>query len=379
MSPALEGPILSLVMIARDEERCIERALSSVVDWVDEMVVVDTGSNDATVQIAQSVGARTAFFAWCEDFAAAKNHALDLARGDMRLVLDADEWLARGGDELRDWARENGARAGLLSCVNYFDAGGDLHQQTDMLTRLLPRGARFEGAIHEQVVHGQAPVQSPLVLHHDGYRDTLLKDKRGRNEVLLRRELERSPRDGYAWFQLGVSLATYHRHSEAIDAFQHASGFLDEHSPQQHALAVRHLYSLGKATRYHEAMQHYREASARWTASPDLHFVMADVLLDLGVSHSGRAEAAIPVIRTLLERCLAIGERPDLPGAVAGRGSWAAQKNLDLLVAAMEGRHPLPDEGGLQPCGQKNHSRGSSSRAIGKARLGGCAVGPLGG
>jgi len=78
-------------MIARDEARCIERCLDSVRAHVDAMLVLDTGSRDATPEIARRAGARVAHFGWCDDFAAARNAALRAADADWALVLDADE------------------------------------------------------------------------------------------------------------------------------------------------------------------------------------------------------------------------------------------------------------------------------------------------
>ena len=84
---------LALVMIARNEARCIARALESARPHVDRMVVLDTGSADATPEIAAHLGAEVGRFAWCDDFAAARNAALEMADADWVLMLDADEWL----------------------------------------------------------------------------------------------------------------------------------------------------------------------------------------------------------------------------------------------------------------------------------------------
>ncbi|HEY0255321.1 MAG TPA: glycosyltransferase, partial [Kofleriaceae bacterium] len=82
---------LSLCMIARDEEEDLPRLLESVRDLADELVLVDTGSRDATVRYARDAGARIVELAWPNDFAAARNVSLDHASGDWILVLDADE------------------------------------------------------------------------------------------------------------------------------------------------------------------------------------------------------------------------------------------------------------------------------------------------
>jgi glycosyltransferase involved in cell wall biosynthesis len=92
---------LSVILIAKDEEACIARALRSV-DWADEIVVVDSGSTDRTVDIARELGAKVTVTADWPGFGAQKNRALDLATRDWVLSLDADEWLsAPSADEIR--------------------------------------------------------------------------------------------------------------------------------------------------------------------------------------------------------------------------------------------------------------------------------------
>lgn len=87
----------ALVMIARNEARCIARSLRRLRPWLDEMIVLDTGSTDETQRIAADEGPRVAHFAWVDDFSAARNAALDLSDADWNIVADADEHLAEGG------------------------------------------------------------------------------------------------------------------------------------------------------------------------------------------------------------------------------------------------------------------------------------------
>src|SRR5687767_3203875 len=82
---------LSLCMIARDEEPRIRECLETIRPWVDEMVVVDTGSKDRTREIAYACGARVFEFPWCDDFAAARNASLAKARGRNLFWMDADD------------------------------------------------------------------------------------------------------------------------------------------------------------------------------------------------------------------------------------------------------------------------------------------------
>ena len=85
---------LSVCMIVRDEEKTIERAIASVRPVADEIIVVDTGSADRTVSIAEGLGADIHHFPWCDDFAAARNFAIGKAKGDYIFMLDADEYIS---------------------------------------------------------------------------------------------------------------------------------------------------------------------------------------------------------------------------------------------------------------------------------------------
>ena len=95
--------MISLCMIARDEERCLERCLSSVLEIVDEIIIVDTGSADRTKDIAVSFGARVYDIKWRDDFASARNYAISKATGSWLLSVDADEAIAEcDGRIIRD-------------------------------------------------------------------------------------------------------------------------------------------------------------------------------------------------------------------------------------------------------------------------------------
>lgn len=91
-------PKLSLCMIVKNEKHNLPRCLASVKPYVDEMIIVDTGSEDGTPEIAAEYGAKVRYFEWCDDFAAARNYAISQASGDWILMLDADEELVVHSD-----------------------------------------------------------------------------------------------------------------------------------------------------------------------------------------------------------------------------------------------------------------------------------------
>ncbi len=92
MDCELVKPIrLSACLIVRDSSRTLRACLESIRPWVDELVVVDTGSTDNTASIAQEIGARVFAFQWCDDFSAARNESLRYARGDWLFWMDSDD------------------------------------------------------------------------------------------------------------------------------------------------------------------------------------------------------------------------------------------------------------------------------------------------
>jgi tetratricopeptide (TPR) repeat protein len=318
----------ALVMIARDEAKHIERALASVRGAVDELVVLDTGSSDATVHLARSAGARVENFRWIDDFSAARNAALELAGADWHLVLDADEWVESGADMLPRLRHTPPSFAGAVRIDSRFGAG-DI--APSWLTRVLPGSLRYAGRVHEQPVHGLALQRLPLVIGHDGYRPQALAAKSGRNAALLRRALAECPQDAYLWYQLGKDHDVYERHADALACFERAAALAPTAAPWHHDMLVRSLHACKCCDRHAEGLQRAEAALDTWSHSPDFFFALGDLLLDWAADEPVRADELLPMADAAWQRCIEIGERPDLEGSVAGRGSHLAAHNLAVL------------------------------------------------
>lgn len=156
-SGALADMNISVVVITKNEEANIERCLRSV-DWADEVVVLDSGSTDRTVEISRELGARVSVTTDWPGFGPQKNRALELATGDWVLSLDADEWVT---PDLRDEilnaiSDPNGATAFRVPRLSSFCGRFMRHSGwwPDYVTRLFRRGAaRFsDDVVHERVI-----------------------------------------------------------------------------------------------------------------------------------------------------------------------------------------------------------------------------------
>lgn len=206
--------LLTVSMIVKNEERFLPECLSSVKDVADEIIVVDTGSTDRTVEIARSFGARVIEIEWPDDFSAARNVGLDLVKTPWVLVMDADEELIPDDIPTLTQAIKTPIADGYnIRIVSVMDQAQDISESYVLrLFRSHPK-VRFEGKVHEQVFQALgrqrmqvAPINARLL--HKGYLNAIMesRDKTKRNRVLLEKHLQEQPDDGYMLWQLAQTL-----------------------------------------------------------------------------------------------------------------------------------------------------------------------------
>jgi hypothetical protein len=195
---------LSLVMIVKDEQEMLPGCLEAVKDAVDEMIIVDTGSSDRTVEIARSFGATVVDFPWNGSFADARNVSIDHATCDWVMYLDADEhMIPEDAPKLRELLSRTWREAFYLVETNYTggdESGAAVTHHALRLWRRRPQ-YRFEGRIHEQKTHTmptylpQRFETSTVRMRHYGYLRSRItaKDKSRRNIELLELEARENP------------------------------------------------------------------------------------------------------------------------------------------------------------------------------------------
>ena len=329
---------LALVMIARDEAGSIGRALQSARPHVDNLIVLDTGSTDATAQIARDSGAQVFDFTWCDDFAAARNAALAQSDADWNLILDADEWIDGDAQALESdvLPAGGGGFLGEVRVASRMDQPGADGVAQAWIARVLPRGVLYAGRIHEQPASDLPRRRLPLVLGHDGYLSENLARKGARNETLLMRELQAAPSDAYLRFQLAKEHQARGRTSEAASAFGEALRLASPDVPWRHALVVRAMIAFKANGQLQDALVLADAEVKNWLNSPDFYFTVGDLYLEGASQNPDRALADfLPVVELAWKRCLEIGERPDLDGAVAGRGGYMAAHNLAVFYETL--------------------------------------------
>ncbi len=178
---ARRGNRISLCMIVRDEEQYLGQCLDSVLGVADEIVIVDTGSEDRTVAIAKSHDAKVIHFAWTEHFAEARNQAIAAATGDYMLVLDADERLdVATAYHIREVVDADEFDVAYLQFENVAEAGTARRRWiAPRLYRMTP-GIRYIGRVHEQVGQGLSEVRTCTIearVRHYGYQQAVFVER----------------------------------------------------------------------------------------------------------------------------------------------------------------------------------------------------------
>jgi glycosyltransferase involved in cell wall biosynthesis len=318
---------LSLALIVKNEARCLTRCLRSVQNIVDEIVVIDTGSTDATVPLARQFNAKLSNFTWNDDFSAARNFALDQTAGEWVLVLDADESASENlAAEILDFTKGRHA-VGRLRIVSEFRRYNQTLHSQSFVSRLFPRGARFEGHIHEQLISPLPRVNLQGELFHDGY---LQPGKSERNVKLLLQEVEKSPSSSYILFQLALEYTSSNRTKEACDCLEKAFAFVQLHEPFAPNIIVDYLYALTELKRFESALAVIEKVSSVVEDFPDFHLACGLFYMNLVRSNTGKYISYLTNIEASFKRCLALGES-DKYKSVRGSGTFLAQYNLGTL------------------------------------------------
>lgn len=229
---------LSLCMIVRNEEHHLRRCLQSIPPCVSEIIIVDTGSTDQSMAIAQEFGAKLFSHPWHDDFSEVRNYSCNNASGDWILFLDADEELTpESHDALIKATRSSETEGYFVKIINYLGDKSWGEICPDLVFRLFRNRQeyRFRGAIHEQIAdvileknpQAKFAIADGLTLLHYGYlnQEIETKDKKKRNLTIIERELAQTPNDRLLRYHYGVELFRLERYSEAaIELIRAANG-----------------------------------------------------------------------------------------------------------------------------------------------------------
>jgi len=344
-------PTLSLCMIAKDEARFLDGCLESVRGLVDEIVLADTGSTDATVDIAKAHGAKIVRHTWQNDFSAARNASVEHASCEWVLVLDADErLLATQCAPLRAFLERGAADAAALPLYNASITSATPMEVYEGQGRtaspvLIPRvyrrtdDLRWEGRVHEQPRawwKGRRSESIACPIIHYGYAKDLLeeRDKQARNDVLLRAMLKDNADDIHAAVYLTESLVR----SAPQDAYELGKATWEQmqrKGPRQGPLVEllgQVLVRLHcKHAAFHEASEVLDELRRRGQSSPTLHYyegMVAELLSRAATDPARFLRQAERAYRAAMAAGAVATSCKALPGVT----SWRSAQRLAVIA-----------------------------------------------
>lgn len=324
-----EGLRLSLCMIVKDEEEMLPRCLAAAAPAVDEIVIVDTGSSDRTIEIAHDFGARVIEREWTGSFSDARNVSFDAATGDWLMYLDADEVLVEEDVErLRALRGQTWREAFYLTEISWTGELGDGTAATHTALRVFRARPeyRFSGTLHEQIAE-TLPLHVPeriratdIRVEHFGYLGAVrdAKEKSRRNVELLLEQRDKGQVTPFLHFNLGSEYSAIGDAQAALAEFERAWELI-ENDPQrrswgfQPALASRLVRALRVCGRPEECIARADDALARYPGFTDLVFEQASAALALG-DQDGALR--------LYERCVEMGDAPSRYTATVGMGTY---------------------------------------------------------
>ena len=362
--PPSSWPSVSLCMIVKNEEANLADCLSSVKDLVSEIIIVDTGSTDRTVEIARAFGARVEHFTWINDFAAARNESIKYATCDWILWLDADDRVSPQAIVQLKRALVSGI-ADAYDClvVSPLAHGGRSSLITTNHIRLFRNhlGLRFDDAIHESIYsslmrQGRTLAYTNITIEHVGYAvsQQAIQEKARRNEAILLTRLERDPGNLMWRYHLGVGKYIQEDWAGAIEQLEMVVAdppyvmHKDRDLYQAHALIASAYTCLNQ---YEAAQQAFERAAALFPERRHLW-------ITTGIFHlqAGQPELAVRD----LERARTLSPDSDRYGNAWAPGkleetlgqayllldnaSAARQAYLDKLAAIQASRAPIQPE-----------------------------------
>ncbi|MDD3415231.1 MAG: glycosyltransferase [Lachnospiraceae bacterium] len=281
----------SVCIIVKNEEKNILKCLQSLQSLPVEIILVDTGSTDSTVELAKKYTANIFSFPWSNDFSAARNFSISKASNDWILVLDADENITDCNCSfLLQFVADNDACpcVGRVQRINHIigDQGSDTSQE--WITRFFnKRYFHYSGSIHEQVTaiepFSYTCMDLPIILNHSGYAasDDVIQ-KANRDLTLLLNESKYQNLDAYMNYQIGQCYYQLKKYNNACFYFEKCFDFdLNPELDYVRTMVLSYGYSLIALKKFNRACI-LSELAEFFPQFADYHFLLGFIYMNLG-------------------------------------------------------------------------------------------------
>jgi tetratricopeptide (TPR) repeat protein len=272
---------ISVCMIVKNEEKFLPGCLATIKGLADELIVVDTGSTDRTMEIAREYDAKIYEHPWQHDFSLHRNQSIDYATSDWILILDADEELDPKEHEIiRSAIKRKDIDSISFVVYNKIQSGRIGFLNSHRLFRN-HKGFKYSGIVHNQLeVSGKTLVSHLKVIHHGyGLSDEQMKKKAQRTETLLLQQLEENPEAIFPHFNLAQ---IYRGMGEPAKSLEHSMITVEKLGPTD--LDRRHVFvmSLDQAGCAHIGLDQFDEAEKIFKQALEYKSDYLDPMFNLG-------------------------------------------------------------------------------------------------
>ena len=280
---------ISACMIVKNEEEFLEKCLSSIKDYVNELIIVDTGSTDNTVEISKKFTDRVYFHPWENSFSKARNQALQYATGDWIFQIDGDEELMKGSGEKIHQTIKKAEDADLILVKIISPSMNGKMKGVNNFERLFRNNGKihYEGSVHNRIAGGTKAFYSDIELLHYGYDldETKAEQKFLRTTTLLKKEIENEPDNPLHRHYLSAAYSSRKRYQEAIDEAKRAIDLLKPHHLKNQTFSWTY-YIISSAflslKQYEQAKKYAFEALEKYPGHMDSYHILTFVASEMG-------------------------------------------------------------------------------------------------
>lgn len=291
--------LVTACMITKNEEKVLERCLSSIKDYVDEIIIIDTGSTDRTKEIAANYTDLIYDFEWINDFAAARNEGVRRATSQWIFVIDADEYFPpTEAEKFRNFVENEMPTEGQAYAMSVVNLLGESEEKTSTINtaevpRLFPnnQGIEYTRPIHEQL-HRTDGMElrfhlAPGSMYHTGYlKDTIkAKDKLTRNANIFNELKKTAGLTAYDYYTIGNEKAIQGDHQGAI--YYYDRSLQKGASISTHSWYPRAIISLTQTylelKRFNDAWQLVETKLSAWSHYPEYHALKGSIYYQIGL------------------------------------------------------------------------------------------------
>ena len=310
---------ISQCLIVKNEEENIEHCLGHLKSVVNEQIVVDTGSTDRTVEIAEKMGAKVFHFNWVDDFSAARNYAIGKAKGDWIIFLDCDEYFSEDSvlrlkRYMKIWVKDKNVDGIMCKMFNIDKNNNPIGIVNNISPRIFKnkKYLRYKNRIHEALNNlcrskGKLTIGdagNDIVIYHTGYDKGVVEEKSKieRNIHMIKSSIDESPGDSKMYYYLSNEYFRLGKHEDAIKSAYEALVYkkkddIESHYPLIYRNILRSMHSMSAPAS--DVKKEFSKAITEYPEYPDYYYIMGLALL-----RENEADEAI----VCLEKCIKLCE-----------------------------------------------------------------------